>query len=82
MISHERHLLDRRITVCLHWAFLRHVMNGSPTPDAHAAILQEQGLLPEAESFFDRLVPLLGDKVAVVRSFFDWFRGSAPTVHL
>ena len=65
--------LDRRIGACLHWTFLRHVLPESITVDAAITLLKLHNLRAEADCFYDKVVPKLGDKLSVVKFFFDWF---------
>lgn len=72
-IPQAPNVLDRRIGACLHWTFLRHVLQTSPQLDLASAVLQKHGLREEADSFADQLVARLGDKTEVARFFFSWF---------
>lgn len=66
--------LDRRISVCLHWTFLRHVLPDSPTvPVAMAFMHGHEGLGAEADAFADHALGLLNDKPRLVQLFFDQF---------
>lgn len=65
--------LNRRIGACLHWTFLRHVLQESETVDAAITLLNLHNLRAEADSFYDKVVPKLDDKLSVVKIFFDWF---------
>jgi hypothetical protein len=69
--------LDRRISACLHWTFLRHVLPNSPIVDSAIAAMEAFDLRAEADDFCDQLVPLLADKLSMVQLFFSWF-GNIP----
>jgi hypothetical protein len=69
--------LDRRISACLHWTFLRHVLPDSPLVDSAIAAMEAFDLRAEADDFCDQLIPLLADKLSVVQLFFKWF-GNIP----
>lgn len=69
--------LDRRISACLHWTFLRHVLPNSPVVDAAIALMDAFDLRVEADDFCDQLIPLLADKLSVVKLFFNRF-GNIP----
>lgn len=73
----QSNALDRRIGVCLHWAFLRHVTPTSPVLEIAMAFMQTHNLTAEADAFADHLLPRLGNKVDVAQAFFDWF-GEVP----
>lgn len=68
-----RSQLDRRISACLHWTFLRQVLPDSPLVDSAIAAMEAFHLRAEADDFCDQLIPLLADKLAVVQMFFNWF---------
>lgn len=70
---HKATELDRRIAACLHGSFMRHVLPDSPVMKVGLACQNAYGLRGEAENFADLALPLLGDKVALVKAFFDWF---------
>ena len=72
-LPHKFSELDRRIGVCLHWTFLRHVLNHSPTLNSAIAFMDVHDLRAEADSFSDQLVSRLADKLSMVQLFFDWF---------
>lgn len=66
--------LDRRISVCLHWTFLRHVLPDSPTVQVASDLMQgHRGLRAEADAFAAQAVALLDDKPSLVQLFFDQF---------
>lgn len=65
--------LDGRIGACLHGAFMRHVLPNSTVVALANAAMDIYGLRDEAAAFANRCLPLLGDKVALVVAFFDWF---------
>jgi hypothetical protein len=65
--------LDRRIAVCLNWAFLRHVLPDSQAVNAAIALMDVHDLRSEAEAFYVNVIPKLGDKLTVIQFFFDWF---------
>ena len=69
----EASALDRRVAAGLHWSFLRHVIPGSPAVDTAIAMMNNFGLRAEAEAFSALLLPLVGSKTELVRTFFDWF---------
>lgn len=73
-------ILDCRIGACLHWAFLRHVLPESPCVQTAVDFMRERGLWAEAEEFYARLLPALGNmKEDVVRFFFHWFENLPRT---
>lgn len=66
--------LDRRISVCLHWTFLRHVLPDSTTVQVASDLMQgHRGLRAEADAFAAQAVALLDDKPSLVQLFFDQF---------
>jgi hypothetical protein len=73
----EPNQLDRRVSACLHWTFLRHVLPDSPLVNSAITAMEACDLRAEADDFCDQLIPLLGDKLSVVQLFFSWF-GNIP----
>ena len=69
----EHNQLDRRVSACLHWTFLRHVLPDSPLVDSAIIAMEACDLRSEANDFCDQLIPLLNDKLSVVQLFFSWF---------
>jgi hypothetical protein len=65
--------LDRRISACLHWTFLRHVLPDSPLIDSAITAMEACYLRAEADDFCDQLIPLLNNKLSVIQLFFSWF---------
>ena len=65
--------LGRRIGVCLHWAFLRHVLPRSKFLDSAQSFMGTHGLKAYAENFVDQLLPILPKKEVAVRLFFEHF---------
>lgn len=76
-LAAEHNQLDRRISACLHWTFLRHVLPDSHLVDSAITAMKQCDLRAEADDFCDQLIPLLANKLAVVQLFFSWF-GDIP----
>lgn len=69
--------INRRILACLNWTFVRHVLKASSTSAIANKVINTHGLAVETEAFHKEMVPVLSDKLTLVRMFFDWF-GELP----
>lgn len=54
------------------WAFLRRVLPDSPTLPVARTVLEALGDFEQAERFYEALFPVLGDKEAAMRVWFDY----------
>ena len=61
---------ERRLAVCLHWAFLRHVLPNSTPTDIARSFAKEHALFEMADHFADRFVSVVGSKEELVRFLF------------
>ncbi len=61
------------LAVCMHWAFLRHVLAGSKQAQIMSVFASEHGLLDIANNFADRLLSVADSKEEMVRLLFDEF---------
>jgi hypothetical protein len=61
---------ERRLAVCLHWTFLRHVLPNSPQVEIARNFAKEHALLEMADHFADRFISVAPSKEEVVRLLF------------
>ena len=64
---------ERRLAVCLHWTFLRHVLPDSPTVEIARNFAKEHALLEMADNFADRFISIAANKEELVRLLFFTF---------
>lgn len=63
----------RRLAVCLHWTFLRHVLPDSPAVEIARSFAKEHALLELADHFADRFKAVAANKEELVRLLFHTF---------
>ncbi len=61
---------ERRVAVCLHWAFLRHVLPGSPQVEIARTFMNEYALAGEADAFADEFLSVAASKEEMARILF------------
>jgi hypothetical protein len=61
---------ERRLAVCLHWTFLRHVLPNSPQVEIARSFAMKHGLLELADHFTDRFKSVAASKEELVRLLF------------
>jgi hypothetical protein len=61
---------ERRLAVCLHWTFLRHVLPNSPPVEIARRFAKEHALLEMADHFADRFISVAASKEQLVRLLF------------
>ena len=61
---------ERRVAVCLHWAFLRHVLPGSPQVEIARTSMNEYALAGEADAFADEFLSVAASKEEMARILF------------
>lgn len=64
---------ERRLAVCLHWTFLRHVLPDSPQFEIATHFATEHGLLEIADHFADQFLSAAASKEEMVRVLFQTF---------
>jgi hypothetical protein len=64
---------ERRLAVCLHWTFLRHVLPDSPAIEIARSFAKKHTLLELADHFADRFKAVAASKEELVRLLFDTF---------
>lgn len=64
---------DRRLAVCLHWTFLRHVLPDSPQFEIAKQFAAEYGLLEVANHFADQFLSAAASKEKMVSILFQTF---------
>lgn len=64
---------ERRLAVCLHWTFLRHVLPDSPQIEIAKHFATEHGLLELADHFADQFLSAAASKEEMVRVLFQTF---------
>lgn len=64
---------ERRLAVCLHWTFLRHVLPDSPLIEIAREFAKEHALLEMAEQFADQFTSIAANKEELVRLLFFTF---------
>ncbi|MES2181944.1 MAG: hypothetical protein V4493_07575 [Pseudomonadota bacterium] len=64
---------ERRIAVCLHWTFLRHVLPSSPSVDIVRNFANDHALLEMAEHFADQFVAAMASKEEIVSLLYRTF---------
>lgn len=58
---------ERRLAVCLHWTFLKHVLPNSPQVEVAINFAKKYELLELADHFADRFISVAGSKEELVR---------------
>jgi len=66
------------LAVCLHWAFLRHVLPDSPVIGIAKSFAKEHALLGLADHFADQFKAVAASKEELVRLLFDTFPETLP----
>ncbi|WP_131276935.1 hypothetical protein [Hylemonella gracilis] len=61
---------ERRLAVCMHWTFLRHVMPNSPQTDFMRSYARHHNLLDAADDFADKFLAAAGSKEEIVQILF------------
>lgn len=61
---------ERRLAVCLHWTFLKHVLPNSPQVEVARHFAKKYELLEMADHFADRFISVAGSKEELVRLLF------------
>jgi hypothetical protein len=61
---------ERRLAVCLHWTFLKHVLPNSPQVEVARHFAKRYELLEMADHFADRFISVAGSKEELVRLLF------------
>lgn len=61
---------DRRLAVCLHWTFLRHVLPNSPSVEILGKFASDHALLEMAEYFADQFIAAMASKEELVLLLF------------
>ena len=61
---------ERRLAVCLHWTFLRHVLPDSPLVEIVKNFAQKHTLLEMADHFADQFISAAASKEELVRLIF------------
>jgi hypothetical protein len=61
---------ERRLAVCLHWTFLRHVLPDSPLVEIVKTFAQKHALLEMADHFADQFISAAASKEELVRLIF------------
>lgn len=64
---------ERRLAVCLHWTFLRHVLPDSPQFEIAKHFATKHGLLEKADHFADQFLSAAVSKEEMVRVLFQTF---------
>ena len=64
---------ELRLTACLHWTFLRHVLPGSPQIEIARSVMNEDALVGEADAFADQLLSVVASKEEMVGVLFRTF---------
>jgi hypothetical protein len=64
---------ERRLAVCLHWTFLRHVLPDSPVIEIARSFAKRHALLELADHFADRFKAVTASKEELVRLLFHTF---------
>jgi hypothetical protein len=62
--------VDRRLAVCLHWTFLRHVLPTSPSVEIARNFAKAHALLEMADHFADQFISVAASKEELVRLLF------------
>jgi hypothetical protein len=61
---------ERRLAVCLHWTFLKHVLPDSPQVEVARHFAKEHALLEVADQFADQFMSVAASKEELVRLIF------------
>ncbi len=61
---------ERRLAVCIHWTFLKHVLPNSPQVEVARHFAKKYELLEMADHFADRFISAAGSKEELVRLLF------------
>lgn len=61
---------ERRLAVCLHWTFLRHVLPNSPAVEIARSFAKKHALLELADHFADRFKSVAASKEELARLLF------------
>ncbi len=64
---------ERRLAVCLHWTFLRHVLPDSPVVEIARSFAKKHALLELADHFADQFKAVAASKEELVRLLFHTF---------
>jgi hypothetical protein len=64
---------ERRLAICLHWTFLRHVLPNSHSVEIARAFAKKHALIGLADDFADQFVSILDSKEELVRLIFRTF---------
>lgn len=64
---------ERRLAVCLHWTFLKHVLPNSPQVEVARHFAKKYALLEMADHFADRFISVAGSKEELVHLLFFTF---------
>jgi hypothetical protein len=64
---------ERRLAVCLHWTFLRHVLPDAPAVEIARDFAKTNALLELADDFADQFKSVAASKEELVRLIFDTF---------
>lgn len=64
---------ERRLAVCLHWTFLRHVLPNSPSVEIARNYVNEHALLEMAEHFADQFIAVMASKEEIVSLLYHTF---------
>lgn len=64
---------ERRLAVCMHWTFLRHVLPDSPVVEIARSFAQKHACLDLADYFVDRFKDVAASKEELVRLLFNTF---------
>ncbi len=64
---------ERRLAVCMHWTFLRHVLPQSYSIEILRDFAMKHGLLKEADEFADKFISLADSKEDLVRLLLNKF---------
>ncbi|BBU29174.1 hypothetical protein BTHE68_29080 [Burkholderia sp. THE68] len=64
---------ERRLAVCLHWTFLRHVLPDSPAVEIARSFAKKHALLELTDHFADRFKAVAASKEELVRLLFHTF---------
>lgn len=64
---------ERRLAVCLHWTFLRHVLPDSPSVEIARKFANDHALFEMAEDFADQFLALIASKEEIVSLLYRTF---------
>lgn len=64
---------ERRLAICTHWTFLRHVLPDSPQTEMARTFAARHELLETADRFADQFLAVAASKEEIVRLFVDTF---------